>query len=56
MIAYVEVPKVYSEVVGRDVGFTIGINGDGVDVVCMSVGIDFSGYSSHDLVLGNHAG
>ena len=50
-IADIQVPQVYPQVVRRDVCLLVRVDGDGVDVVCMSVGVDFAGNSSDNIVL-----
>ena len=51
LIANVQVPEVYPKIIGGDVGFLIGIDRDGVDMVCVSVGVDLPGNSGDDVVL-----
>ena len=54
LVTNVEVPKVYPKVVGGDVGFLIRIDRDGMDVVCVSVGVNFAGDSGDNVVLLGH--
>ena len=54
LVTDIEVPEIYSKIVGGDVSFLIRIDGDGVDVVCMSVGVDLAGNGSDNVVLLGH--
>lgn len=54
LVTDVEVPEVDAEIIGRDVRFTVGVDGDGVDVISMGVGIDLAGDGGNDLVLCLH--
>lgn len=56
LVADVEIPEVDAEVVGGDVGFLVRVDGDGVYVVCVGVGVDFAGDGGDDVVLLLHAG
>ena len=55
LVAGIEVPEVYAQIVRRDVCFLVRVDGDGMDVVCMGVGINFPGYSGYNIVLLGHA-
>jgi hypothetical protein len=55
LVADVQVPEVDAQVIGRDVGLSIRVDRDGVDVVGMGIGVDLSRNSSSDRVVGGHA-
>ena len=54
LVTNVKVPKVYPEIVGGDVGFLIRIYRDGMNMVCMGVGVDLAGNGGDDVVLLGH--
>lgn len=51
LIRDVQVPEVYAKVVCRDVSLLVGVYRDGVDVVGVGVGIDFTRDCRNDIVL-----
>lgn len=55
LVADAEVPKVDAEIIGGDVGFLVRVDGYGMDVVCMSVGVDFAWQGRDDVLLEHHA-
>jgi hypothetical protein len=56
LVADIQVPKVDSEIVGGDVCLLVRVDGYGVYVVRMSVGVDFTWDCGDDVVLLRHAG
>lgn len=54
-ITDVQIPEIYPEIVGGNECLLVGIDGDGMDVVGMGVGVDFAGYGGDDVVLNVHA-
>jgi hypothetical protein len=54
LVAGIEVPEVNAEVISRYVSLLIRIDGDGMDVVGMGVGVNLSGDGSDDVVLLYH--
>ena len=54
LVANIKVPEVYTKIVGRDVGFLIRIDRDGMDMVCMSVSVNLAGNCGNDVVLLGH--
>lgn len=54
LVTNVKIPEVYPKIVGGDVSFLIGINRDGMDVVCMSVGVNLAGDCGDNVVLLGH--
>ena len=56
LIAYIQVPQVDPQIVGRDIGFLIRIDGDGVYVIGVSIGVYFARHSCDYVVLLDHAG
>lgn len=54
LVANIKVPEVYPKIVCGDVCFLIGIDRDGVDVVCVSVGVNLAGNCGDDVVLLGH--
>lgn len=55
LVANVEVPEIYPQVVCGNECFAIGIDRNGVDMVCVCVGIYFSGDGSYNVVLREEA-
>ena len=56
LIGNVEIPKVDSEIVGGHVRLPVGVDGDGVDVVGVGVGVDLARDGGDDGVVISHAG
>ena len=56
LIGYPEVPKVDPQVISGDVGLTVRVDGDRVDMIGMGISVDFSWSSSDDVVLLLQAG
>lgn len=56
LVADTEIPQVDAEIVCRNVGLLIRIDGDGVDVVCMGIGVNLARDGGNDIVLLYHAG
>ena len=56
LILNIKVPKVDTKIIAAYEGFSVTVNGDAVDMVCMGVGICPSGHSSHDGIMVCHAG
>ena len=54
LVAYIKVPKIYPKIVGRDIGFLIRVYRDGMDVVCVGVGVNLAGNGGDDVVLLHH--
>lgn len=54
LVANIKVPEIYSKIVGGDVSFLIGIDRDGMDVVCVGVGVYLAGNCGDDVVLLGH--
>ena len=54
LVANIKIPEIYPKIVGRDVGFLIRIDRDGVDMVCVSVGVNLPGNGGDDVVLLRH--
>ena len=54
LVAYIKVPKIYSKIVGRDISFLIRIYRDGMDVVCVGVGVNLARNGGDDVVLLHH--
>jgi len=55
LIADPKVPQIHSQVVGRDIRFTIRVDRDRVDMVSMSVGIHLSRNGSNDVLMRNQS-
>lgn len=55
LIADTEVPEVDAEIIGRDVSFLVRIDGYGMDMVCMGIGVDLAGKGGDDILLEHHA-
>jgi hypothetical protein len=56
LITDVQIPEVDPEVICGDVRLLVGINGDGVDVISVCVGVNFPWHGSDDVILVLHAG
>jgi hypothetical protein len=56
LITDVQIPEVDPEVICGDVRLLVGINGDGVDVISVCVGVNFPRNGSDDVILMLHAG
>jgi hypothetical protein len=56
LITDVQIPEVDPEVVCGDVRLLVGINGDGVDVISVCIGVNFPWNGSDDVILMLHAG
>ena len=54
LVAGIEVPEVDSEVISRYVSLLIRVDGDGMNVVGMGVGVNLSGNGGDDIVLLHH--
>lgn len=54
LVAYIKVPEIYSKVIGRDIGFLIRVDRDGMDMVCVGVGVNLAGNGGDDVVLLHH--
>lgn len=54
LVADVKVPEIYPKIVGRDVGFLVRIYRDGMDVICVSVGVNLAGNGGDNVVLLHH--
>lgn len=55
MVTDIQVPQVDAQIVGRDVGFLVRVDGDRVYMVGMGVGVDFTRDGRNDVVLVGHA-
>ena len=51
LVTDVEVPEIDTQIVSRYVCFLVGIDRNGVNVVCMSIGIDLSWDGGDDVIL-----
>lgn len=54
LVTNIKVPEIYSKIVSGDVSFLIRIDRNGMDVVCVSVGVNLAGNSGDDVVLLGH--
>lgn len=55
LIAYIQVPQVDPQIVGRNIGFLIRVDRDGVYVICMGIGVYFTWHSCDYVILLDHA-
>ena len=55
LILYIEVPKVYPEVITANECFSITVDGDAVDVISMCICICPAGHSSDNCIMVGHA-
>jgi hypothetical protein len=54
LVTNIKVPEIYPKIVSGDVSFLIRIDRDGMDVVCMSVGVNLAWNGGDDVVLLGH--
>lgn len=50
LVGYIEVPQVHAEVIRRDIGLLVRIDGNGVDVIGVCVRVDFPGHCCDNVV------
>jgi len=48
LVTNIEIPQVDPQIIGRDISLLIGIDRYRIDMICVSIGIYFSRYSSGD--------
>lgn len=56
LIADVQVPQIYPEIVGRHVGLPITVDADRIDVVGVGVGVHLPRDGCYDVVVEGHPG
>ena len=54
LVAGIEVPEVYAQIIRRNVCFLVRVDGDGMYVIGMGIGVDLSRNRSNDIVLLGH--
>ena len=55
LIRYIHIPEIDAEVGCGDVRLLVRVHRDGVDVICMGVGVNLARYGRDDVVLLGHA-
>lgn len=55
LVTYIHVPEIYTQIVGRDISFTVGVYGNRINMVCVCVWINLAGNSGHNVVLSGHS-
>ena len=51
LVGDAKVPQVDSQIIRRNICLAIRVDGDGVDVICMRIGVDLSGSRRNDVIL-----